>query len=270
MFLLCKFFFLLQFSRLLKIDFKKALQQTSLLDNGMTTTTLSRRRRKEEEGCNKTTKTKTKRYAIGIDGGTGGIRCHLFDCTTGQSVRAVERTYDTTYGVPRAGCATQICDAWVERMCDATRELLHLEEGKITIDDIAAMCVDTTCCSVVFMDDDGTSLYPCIMWCDMRAGAKETKDVLAQAKKKNETTRVRRRSVMGMAKTIRVNCDGEGPVSAEWMVPKALWMKRHEREVFDRATRVCEYQDYMNFRLVLQAVLIFKLYYKQPVEMRGF
>ena len=214
----------------------------------MTTTTLSRRRRKEEEGCNKT-KTKTKRYAIGIDGGTGGIRCHLFDCTTGQSVRAVERTYDTTYGVPRAGCATQICDAWVERMCDATRELLHLEEGKITIDDIAAMCVDTTCCSVVFMDDDGTSLYPCIMWCDMRAGAKETKDVLAQAKKKNETTRVRRRSVMGMAKTIRVNCDGEGPVSAEWMVPKALWMKRHEREVFDRATRVCEYQDYMNFRL---------------------
>ena len=212
----------------------------------MTTTTVSRRRRKEEEGCNKT---KTKRYAIGIDGGTGGIRCHLFDCTTGQSVRAVERTYDTTYGVPRAGCATQICDAWVERMCDATRELLHLEEGKITIDDIAAMCVDTTCCSVVFMDDDGTSLYPCIMWCDMRAGAKETKDVLAQAKKKNETTRVRRRSVMGMAKTIRVNCDGEGPVSAEWMVPKALWMKRHEREVFDRATRVCEYQDYMNFRL---------------------
>lgn len=214
----------------------------------MTTTTLSRRRRKEEEGCNKTTKTKT-RYAIGIDGGTGGIRCHLFDCTTGQSVRAVERTYDTTYGVPRAGCATQICDAWIEGMCDATRELLHLEEGKITIDDIAAMCVDTTCCSVVFMDDDGTSLYPCIMWCDMRAGAKETKDVLAQAKKKNETTKVRRRSAMGMAKTIRVNCDGEGPVSAEWMVPKALWMKRHEREVFDRATRVCEYQDYVNFRL---------------------
>ena len=37
---------------------------------------------------------------------------------------------------------------------------------------------------------------------------------------------------MGMAKTIRVNCDGEGPASAEWMVPKALWMKRHEREVF--------------------------------------
>ena len=144
-------------------------------------------------------------------------------------------------------------------MCDATRELLHLEEtkkpgGKISIDDIAAMCVDTTCCSVVFMDDDGKSLYPCIMWCDMRAGAKETKDVLAgetQRRKGRGRRRRRRkkRGEMGMAKTIRVNCDGEGPVSAEWMVPKALWMKRHEKEVFDRATRVCEYQDYMNFRL---------------------
>ena len=211
-----------------------------------------------------------KKYVIGVDGGTGGIRCHLFDCATGRSVRAVERTYDTTYGIPRAGCATQICDEWVARMCDATRELLLLkfeetknqeeeEEGKISIDDIAAMCVDTTCCSVVFMDEDGKSLYPCIMWCDMRAGAKETKDVLVHARrdatrrkegkeekeeaKKKETRRMR------MAKTMRVNCDGEGPVSAEWMVPKALWMKRHEREVFDRATRVCEYQDYMNFRL---------------------
>ena len=55
---------------------------------------------------------------------------------------------------------------------------------------------------------------------------------------------------MGMAKTIRVNCDGEGPASAEWMVPKALWMKRHEREVFDRATRgKVVHQDYVNFRL---------------------
>ena len=75
-----------------------------------------------------------------------------------------------------------------------------------------------------------------------RAGAKETKDVLKQAKKKNETTKVRRRSAMRIAKTIRVNCDGEGPVSAEWMVPKALWMKRHEERSLRSAAFACEYQ----------------------------
>jgi hypothetical protein len=28
---------------------------------------------------------------------------------------------------------------------------------------------------------------------------------------------------------------GAGPVSPEWMVPKALWLRRHERTLFDRA-----------------------------------
>ena len=104
------------------------------------------------------------------------------------------------------------------------------------------------------MEEHGErAIYPCVMWCDMRAGAKETKDVLNAAecakrrRKRNEDVDARYEEEV--AKTLRVNCDGEGPVSAEWMVPKALWMKRNEREVYDRATKVCEYQDYMNFRL---------------------
>lgn len=39
-----------------------------------------------------------------------------------------------------------------------------------------------------------------------------------------------------------VNGGGAGPVSAEWMLPKALWLKRHEPDVFARARYVCEYQ----------------------------
>src|SRR5437762_929358 len=38
---------------------------------------------------------------------------------------------------------------------------------------------------------------------------------------------------------------GKGPVSAEWMIPKALWLKRHERPLYDRAATICEYQDFM-------------------------
>ena len=72
------------------------------------------------------------------DGGTGGIRCHLF-ITTGQSVRAVERTYDTTYGVPRR-VARRKSATRGSKACATPRENIHLVEGKITIDDIAAMC----------------------------------------------------------------------------------------------------------------------------------
>jgi ribulose kinase len=48
---------------------------------------------------------------------------------------------------------------------------------------------------------------------------------------------------------LRVNGDGHGPVSAEWMIPKALWIAENEPDIFARAAVVCEYQDYLNFHL---------------------
>jgi ribulose kinase len=48
---------------------------------------------------------------------------------------------------------------------------------------------------------------------------------------------------------LRVNGGGAGPVSAEWMIPKSLWMKRHQPEIFARAAKVGEYQDYINLKL---------------------
>ena len=70
-----------------------------------------------------------------------------------------------------------------------------------------------------------------ILWMDMRA-AEQTEQVLATGDV-----------------ALRVNSDGAGPVSAEWMVPKALWLKQNRPELFARAAKVCEYQDYVNLKL---------------------
>jgi ribulose-phosphate 3-epimerase len=48
---------------------------------------------------------------------------------------------------------------------------------------------------------------------------------------------------------LAVNSAGAGPVSAEWMIPKALWLKENEPEVYEAAQYVCEYQDFVNFHL---------------------
>ena len=48
---------------------------------------------------------------------------------------------------------------------------------------------------------------------------------------------------------LMVNCGGCGPLSAEWMIPKALWVKQQEPEVWDRVEHVCDKQDYMNYLL---------------------
>jgi len=46
-----------------------------------------------------------------------------------------------------------------------------------------------------------------------------------------------------------VNCGGAGPVSAEWMTPKSLWIAQEEPEVWRNAVTICEYQDYINHKL---------------------
>ena len=48
---------------------------------------------------------------------------------------------------------------------------------------------------------------------------------------------------------LSVNCGGEGPLSAEWMIPKALWIKERELKTWEQTTFVCEKQDYLNYLL---------------------
>jgi ribulose kinase len=101
----------------------------------------------------------------------------------------------------------------------------------IASDQVIAMAVDTTCCSVVALDAEGTPLRPAMIWMDVRS-ATEAADVAASGDP-----------------ALRINGNGSGSVSAEWMLPKSLWIKRHQPELFARAARICEYQDYINWRL---------------------
>ena len=80
---------------------------------------------------------------------------------------------------------------------------------------------------MVALDANGDALRPALIWMDVRANA-EADDVLATGDD-----------------ALLINGGGNGPVSAEWMIPKALWLKRNEPEIYDKAFRICEYQDYL-------------------------
>lgn len=67
-------------------------------------------------------------------------------------------------------------------------------------------------------------LRPCLLWMDVRA-----------------SQQARRVASTGDGALV-VNGGGAGPVSAEWMIPKALWLKENEPDIYHRATWVCEYQ----------------------------
>lgn len=65
------------------------------------------------------------------------------------------------------------------------------------------------------------------------------------------------KEVMKLAKgdsSLQVNCGGEGPLSAEWMIPKAMWLKR-DCDQWQRTKYVCEKQDYLNHLLTGSKVM---------------
>jgi ribulose kinase len=163
---------------------------------------------------------------IGIDGGTESLRARVYDLK-GVSLGTAALPYETKFS-PGARAEQDPEDWW---RCAGAAVRGAIADAKVDPKRICALAADTTCCSVVALDESGRALRPAIIWMDVRAEA-EAAAVLAT----------------GDA-ALRVNCNGAGPVSAEWMIPKALWIARNEPAIFDRAATVCEYQDFINHRL---------------------
>lgn len=165
-------------------------------------------------------------YFLTADGGTESLRVRIYD-VEGTCVASHAEPYETTFA-PGAR-AEQNPEDWWSSLCKASRACLA--ESGLSGDQIEAMAYATTCCTVVALDKAGKPLRPALLWMDVRAD-QEAEAVLAT----------------GDAR-LRLNSDGAGPVSAEWMIPKALWIKRNEPQVYDAAATICEYQDYLTLRL---------------------
>lgn len=162
---------------------------------------------------------------LAIDGGTESMRAAVFDLE-GSMLGDCAAPYATSF--PQPNHAEQDPADWWAAAGPACSGAL--KAAGASKDDVIALCADTTCCTVVLASKDGRALRPCLLWMDVRA-SKEADEVAAT----------------GDA-ALCVNSNGAGPVSAEWMIPKSLWLKRHAPE-FAEAEVVCEYQDWLNYQL---------------------
>jgi ribulose kinase len=168
----------------------------------------------------------SKKYLLGVDGGTEGLRAGVFD-VFGTPLAYASTSYPTQFPAP--SWAEQDPNDWWDALGKSVRKAIS--DSGISVDQIAAMAVDTTCCSVVPLDDSGNPVRPALIWMDVRSGEQAEQMVATEDD------------------ALRINSNGSGPVSAEWMIPKALWIKQNEPENFDRAVTICEYQDYINLHL---------------------
>ena len=170
-------------------------------------------------------------YFLTADGGTESLRARIYDLS-GNCLGSKSVAYTTQF-YPGARAEQEPADWWCA-LCDASRGAI--QASGVAPEDIVSMSFATTCCTVVALDASGQALRPALMWMDVRANA-EANAVLAT----------------GDA-ALRFNGNGSGPVSAEWMIPKALWLKRHEPAVYESAHTICEYQDYLTWQLTGERV----------------
>ena len=161
---------------------------------------------------------------MGIDFGTGGARVGIFD-REGTAVVFNSVEFETKF--PRSGWAEQDPDAWWSSLVQASRGAI--EQSGVSPEEIAGISTDATTCTVVATDANGRHARPALLWMDVRASD--------QARRVQETG------------DPALKYNGYGPVSAEWMPSKALWLKENEPEVYDKAAVICDCEDWLTFRL---------------------
>jgi ribulose kinase len=164
---------------------------------------------------------------IGIDGGTESIRAGVFDTADGRLIASFSCPYATTF--PNPAWAEQNPSDWWKQLGMAVKGAV--KQSGADVSSIKGLCIDTTCCTVCALDEKGDALRPALLWMDMRAS--QQADKVASCGDK----------------ALKVNSDGSGPVSAEWMIPKALWIAENDPEVWKKAHTICEYQDFINMKL---------------------
>ncbi|MCX7705650.1 MAG: xylulokinase [bacterium] len=164
-----------------------------------------------------------KKYVIGIDLGTTGVKSVLVD-EKGRVVSSCVEEYPLI--TPKPGWAQQDPEAWWQ----ATVRALNSLTRKINPSSISGIGLTGQMHGSVFLDEDRNVLYPAILWCDQR-----TAEECQQINKK-----------VGEEKIFDITCN---PVLTGFQAPKILWLKNNHPEIYKRIKKVLLPKDYIRFRL---------------------
>ncbi len=169
-------------------------------------------------------------YVLGLDVGTQGARALVCD-GGGKVVAQASEQFATPESVEllSPGYAEQHPSDWWDAVVACTHKVIaDLRWQGIAEGAIAAVAVDSTSGTIIPLDGMGIALRPAIMYNDNRA--------TAEADECNSA---------GQALTEKL----EYKFSSAFALPKILWMKRHEPQVFDQTACFAHAADYIVSRL---------------------
>ena len=90
---------------------------------------------------------------MGIDAGTGSVRAAIFDLK-GNNIAYATSEYNTYH--PHNGWAEQKDEEWYKALKEAIPACI--KKAGISAEEIVALTVDATTCTMVFLDEKGESV----------------------------------------------------------------------------------------------------------------
>jgi xylulokinase len=163
---------------------------------------------------------------LGIDVGTGGTRAVLIDAE--GRVTASATVEHVPFASPQTGWAEQHPRDWWRAATLAIRDALS--KSQIRPEQIEAVGFSGQMHGSVLLDQQDAVLRPSIIWCDQRTGAQ-----CAAITEK-----------IGAERLIRLTCN---PALTGFTLPKMLWVREHEPELWRQVRSVLLPKDYVRFQL---------------------
>lgn len=163
---------------------------------------------------------------LGIDVGTGGTRAVVVD--ERGSVVASATADHAPFASPQTGWAEQDPCDWWRATAAAVREVLA--QPGVSVDRIACIGLSGQMHGAVLLDKDSEVLRPALIWCDQRT-SRQCRAI---------TERI------GAARLIELTSN---PALTGFTLPKLLWVRDQEPDVWMRVRSVLLPKDYVRLRL---------------------
>jgi xylulokinase len=164
-------------------------------------------------------------YFLGIDLGTSSVKV-LVTNDKNEIVGEASRAYPVDYF--NDNWAEQNPSDWWTGTVECIKEVI--DTCKMASDEVAGISFSGQMHGLVALDNANEVLRPCILWCDNRP-TQECEDITAHFGQDKLTELVGNKALTGFT------------------IPKVMWVKNNEPEIFEKIEHIMLPKDYINFML---------------------
>lgn len=168
------------------------------------------------------------KYVIGVDLGTSAVKILLVN-QNGEVTQEVSKDYPLIQ--EKTGHSEQKPEDWVNQTVAGLSDLLRDFDG--SPEDIEGISFSGQMHGLVLLDENKESLRNAILWNDTRTTA-ECEEIY---------------EAVGEAKLLELT---KNPALEGFTLPKILWVKKHEPEIFEKASSFVLPKDYVRLKLTGQ------------------